>query len=522
MLIRLIWDVSRNRVAHINKLPAIIKRHKMIKKIIKIKGVGKYLDYKINRELWDGELSKENVIYGENGTGKTTLTLIFRSLSGKNNLIQKKKTFGFAGDQEINLLDDSNNPYEFKGNKWDKFLSNIEVFDIHFIEDNIYTGSIHEKNSQSNLFEIIVGEEGLKLKRKSDDIFKLREENRRDRKRFANQLKFQKNSISESEKDFLVKQIKKLDIDYKQIVIHLKGIQRELGEYSKNIFDKYVEVLNEKLKFFTPYIEIKKFSKTMGSGNQYVSYFLLVSGHQVGFEENSAVRASFKYTLSEGDKSALAFSFFLAKLHFTTISDKIIVFDDPISSFDYARKNSTINQLFKLSKECNQLITLTHDINFAKDLCKRFSYSKVKSLKIVRQGTNNVIATHDIEKETLSGVFKDIEVLNNHIIYGSNTDLEKREVIRCIRPILEGILRIKFFRDIKFNEWLGDVIRKVNESKEGERLFRLKPLVDEISEINDYSKGFHHSDSTSAWGEVINDEELLIYVNRTLKLIDKI
>lgn len=494
----------------------------MIKKIIKIKGVGKYTDYKINRELWDGELNKENVIYGENGTGKTTLTLILRSLSGKNNLIQKKKTFGFTGEQEINLLDDSNNSYEFKGTKWNKFLSDIEVFDIHFIEDNIYTGSIHEKNSQSNLFEIIVGEEGLKLKRKSDDIFKLREENRRERKKKANQLKFQKDKLDDNERDVLTKQIKILDIEHKQITVQLKEIQKELGEYSKNIFDKYVEVLNEKLKLFTPYIEIKKFSKTTGRRNQYVSYFLLVSGQQVGFEENSPVKASFKYTLSEGDKSALAFSFFLAKLHFTSISNKIIVFDDPISSFDYARKNSTINQLIKLSKDCNQLITLTHDINFAKDLCKRIGYNKVKSLKILRKGANNVFATHDIEKETLSGVFKDIEVLNNHILFGSNTDLEKREVIRCIRPILEGILRIKFFRDIKFNEWLGDVIRKVNESKEGERLFRLKPLVDEISEINDYSKGFHHSDPTSAWGEVINDEELIIYVNRTLKLIEKV
>lgn len=494
----------------------------MIKKILKIKGVGKYYDYKINRELWDGELNKENVIYGENGTGKTTLTLILRSLSGKNNLIQRKKTFGFVGDQEVNLLDDSNIKYEFKGSKWNNVLSDIEVFDIHFIEDNIYTGSIHGRNSQSNLFEIIVGEEGLKLKRKSNDIFKLLEENRRDRKKNANQLKLQKDKLNENEKEVLSKQIKTLDTEHKQIVVQLKEIQKELGEYTKNVFDKYIQVLNEKLKFFTPYIEIKKFSKTTGRGNQYVSYFLMVSGHQVGFEENSHVRASFKYTLSEGDKSALAFSFFLTKLHFTTLTNKIVVFDDPISSFDYARKNSTINQLLKLSKVCNQLITLTHDINFAKDLCKRIGYNKVKSLKILRQGTGNVITTHDIEKETLSGVFKDIEVLNNHILYGSNSDLEKRETIRCIRPILEGILRIKFFRDIKFNEWLGDVIRKINESEEGDRLFRLKSIVDEISEINDYSKGFHHSDPTTAWGEIINDEELLIYVNRTIKLIDKI
>lgn len=494
----------------------------MLKKIIKIKGVGKYLDYKINQEYWDGVLKKDNVIYGENGTGKTTLTLILRSLLGKNNIIPKKKSFGFNGNQEIIFLDDSGNNYSFKDRKWNKTLSNIEIFDIHFIEDNIYTGSIHEKNSQSNLFEIIVGEEGLNLKRKSDKIFTERKENRKERRNYANQLKFQIDKLTEFQSKELAEQIKTLDLIYKQLSTKSYEIQKELGQYSKNIFEKYVEVLNEKLKFFTPYIEIKKFSKTTGKGNQYVSYYLLVSGHQVGFEENSPIRASFKYTLSEGDKSALAFSFFLAKLHFTSLSNKIVIFDDPISSFDYARRNSTINQLLILSKNCNQLITLTHDINFAKDLCKRIGYNKVNSLKILRRGTSNIISTHDIEKETLSGVFKDIEVLNNHILNGSNSDLEKREVIRCIRPILEGILRIKFFRDIKFNEWLGDIIRKIENSKDGDRLYRLKSIVGEISEINDYSKGFHHSDPTNAWGELINDEELLIYVNRTLKLIEKI
>lgn len=240
------------------------------------------------------------------------------------------------------------------------------------------------------------------------------------------------------------------------------------------------------------------------------------------FNENSNVYASFKYTLSEGDKSALAFSFFLAKLAFSKIEDKIIVFDDPISSFDYARKNSTINQLVKLSKQCKQLIVLTHDINFAKDLANRIGLGRAKNLKICRQGSFNVIISHDIEKETLSGVFKDIEVLNDFLAIGATTELEKREVIRCIRPILEGILRIKFFRDIKFNEWLGDVIRKINESNTSDRLYRLKPYIEEIIEINDYSKGFHHSDPTSIWGDRISDEELRIYVNRTLNLIDKI
>ena len=53
-------------------------------------------------------------------------------------------------------------------------------------------------------------------------------------------------------------------------------------------------------------------------------------------------------------------------------------------------------------------------------------------------------------------------------------------------------------------------------------MYRLRPVLDELIDINDYSKSFHHSDPTNPWGDLINDEELKIYVNMTLNLIQKI
>jgi hypothetical protein len=62
----------------------------------------------------------------------------------------------------------------------------------------------------------------------------------------------------------------------------------------------------------------------------------------------------------------------------------------------------------------------------------------------------------------------------------------------------------------------------IRNSSSGDRLFKLKNILDDIIEVNDYSKEFHHSDPSNPWGDIILDEELRLYVNKTLSLIDEI
>ena len=196
---------------------------------------------------------------------------------------------------------------------------------------------------------------------------------------------------------------------------------------------------------------------------------------------------------------------------------KIIIFDDPLSSLDYSRKSATINQLYFLSKKVNQLFVLTHDINFAKDLNKKFLNNK-QILKIIfRNGTSEFVP-YNIEQETLTGIFKDLTTLHSFLDCGVVTDFDRREVIRCIRPVIEGIFRIKFFKEIKPNEWLGNFIDKIRNSKSGDKFHHLLQYIDELSDINDYSKEYHHSNPS--YMEIpINDSELRQYVHRTLNLI---
>lgn len=299
-------------------------------------------------------------------------------------------------------------------------------------------------------------------------------------------------------------------------------LQGELKRYSKDTFDKYSGIINTFLQKFAAYLEIREMKSTYkGGGDEpFAEYGLFVSGNKVNFKDN-ACDPSVKYCLSEGDKTALALSFFLAKLHIDTeIGKKIIVFDDPISSFDIERKNSTITQLYNIGLKANQLIVLTHNLLFAKEFWDKVK-TKCQVLKFCELRKSTQIVDYDIENETLNGLFKDYSVLDNFLTNGVDTDLEKRNVARCIRPILEGYFRIKFYGEFTANEWLGEFIGKIDNSITGQPLFRLIEFSSDLHEINDYSKKFHHT-SPNSDSEPIYDGELKTYVERTFQIISKI
>ena len=299
-------------------------------------------------------------------------------------------------------------------------------------------------------------------------------------------------------------------------------LQSDLKTYSKETFEKYKTTINHYLKKFAPYLEIKEMKSTYkGGGNEpFAEYGLYVSGNKIRFKDNE-VNPSVKYALSEGDKSALALSFFLAKLNTeTNIENTIIIFDDPISSFDIHRKGATIAQLLNLQHKVKQIIVLTHNLLFAKDF-----WDKVKSscqtlqLKELRKSTQ--IISFDLEKETLNGLFKDYSVLNNYLVEGVETDIEKRDVARCIRPILEGYLRIKFYGEFSENEWLGEFIEKIKNATQTSNLYPLNNYCSDLSEIKDFGKKYHHTNPNSD-SEPVYDGELKNYVERTFELISNI
>jgi hypothetical protein len=62
---------------------------------------------------------------------------------------------------------------------------------------------------------------------------------------------------------------------------------------------------------------------------------------------------------------------------------------------------------------------------------------------------------------------------------------------------------------------LGTIIAKIRTAGPSHQLF---PLCDDLEELNDYTKRYHHGENPHAAVEPISDTELQGYVRRTLEM----
>lgn len=490
----------------------------LISKIINIKNLGKFKNFDISNSDWNGLLNKVNVIYAPNGSGKTTLSLMFESLSNKSHLISKKN-YSKSGDQtKIKIIYGENEIVKFDNNKWEKSFENIEVFNSFYLEENIYKVSVKDSFSKINLFELENATEVLKWKKEVKELTILMQRkktarlNRRKVLRKVSDSDINKRNLLTSQMAELTKEREELKA--KRFDVHNKiklEVEKGLIQY-KNIVNTYLSKFSRDLKILS--IEpIYNHQSILLS----LVYDIEINGSKIVLDDR--IETSLKYHLSEGDKNALALSFFLAKLEMNpNIGDCIIIVDDPFTSFDSRRKLVTIKELARLSEKTKQMILLTHDLYFAKDFLDKANNSSIQSLEIKRINEDSLITTNNIREKTLTGYIKDLSTLHDFLNVGSQDEFHKKEVLRCIRPCLEGIFRIKYFNEIQPTEWLGDIIKKIRNSDENSNFFRLKNQLHDIEDINDYSKSAHHS-NPEYYEQSIDENELRDFVIKTLDII---
>ena len=121
----------------------------------------------------------------------------------------------------------------------------------------------------------------------------------------------------------------------------------------------------------------------------------------------------------------------------------------------------------------------------------------------------------------MTGFVKDITTIDDFITNPQDNQIILRDVVRCLRPAIEGIIRIKYKNIFKENEWLGDFIQRVRGARKGDSFFRLKDILSDLVDVNDYSKSYHHSNPNYIENE-ISEKELLYYCKKTRKVIELI
>ena len=234
-----------------------------------------------------------------------------------------------------------------------------------------------------------------------------------------------------------------------------------------------------------------------------VTFKIITNNIIYNYKSNNPI---FQNALSEGEKNCLAFSFFMARLEMiSNIEDYIIVFDDPICSQDSMRRSITISQLANFSRKVNQFIVLSHDEYFIKEFCER--RPDALQLQIVEnKNEKSIITSIDINEYTKDYLYKDIDKIKEYASKGNASNINQTSVIRAIRPVIEGLLRIKYYGLLEEGEWIGSYIQKLRNADCNSPFYREDNILDEIIYLNDATKKYHHGNGVYSTTPISENE----------------
>lgn len=294
----------------------------------------------------------------------------------------------------------------------------------------------------------------------------------------------------------------------------------DLDTHADQVLTKYEKRINVHLDNFGATFKICNTGTKYPGGKPTTDYQLSIDNTAVnlGDSKSASTGPSFRNTLSAGDKSTLAFAFFVARLEDDpNIAAKILVFDDPVSSLDSNRRHCTQQVIRSLAQKTKQVIVLSHDPQFLLSIWNEEKQSGVKNLQIMRSGQESTLSEWDIEIATRDAYLHNYFSLDEYIEQGT---VATRDIARCIRPLLEANLRLRFPKEFNRKEWLGDFIDKIRKSVANSPLRMLLPALTELEQLNEFSKKFHHDQNPSGADSAhLDGAELQSYGRRTLRFV---
>ncbi|MBC6443576.1 MAG: AAA family ATPase [Rhodobacteraceae bacterium] len=310
----------------------------------------------------------------------------------------------------------------------------------------------------------------------------------------------------------------KLGAEKSDINKRKEKIRKRLNEHTETVVKPYEDLINDYLMKFGADFSITKTKHTYPSGVATSDYQILINETAVdlGNSKTPGDIPSFRNTLSAGDRSALALAFFLAQLERDpTVAKNLVVFDDPFNSQDAFRRQQTVHEIIKVAGKCAQVIVLSHDATFLKQVWDKSPKDKRVALETADQRVQgSKLRCFDIDKACRSRTMAEIDDLQAYLTHGKGNE---RDIIRKMRPVLETYCRKTYPDILEPGASLGAILAKIRESDDQHPA---KPLCEELDDINDYTNRYHHGENgTDATPDQIDPVELKGYVQRTLDIV---
>lgn len=287
----------------------------------------------------------------------------------------------------------------------------------------------------------------------------------------------------------------------------------KLENYREKIFREYEDVINDYLMRLNATFRLGNVRSQNNRGGSSAAYSVVINQQSV--DPTSKFGPSFRNTLSSGDRNSLALAFFFAKLEKDPqLADKIVVFDDPMTSLDEHRTLRTREEILKISKHVKQVIVLSHSKSFLCRLWEQADKNSRCALRINRSSNGSEIVQWNVENDSLTEHDNRFNLVHSYI--QSSDQTIERQVAESLRPILEAFMRVAYPNHFPPGSLLGPFIDKCRRKLGTSEEILSEKDIAELKNILDYANSFHH-DSNPAWQtQAINDAELTDFAERAL------
>ncbi|WP_456466160.1 AAA family ATPase [Persephonella sp.] len=421
--------------------------------------------------------------------------------------------------------------------RWSKYVEDLEIPKINNLE-NI------EKEIKSELEEILEGKKekifvvydkfknldkkieklDKKIKSYNDEIKKLNQKI----EKFKEKLKIGNIDKLNKELELLNRTIKRKELDplckeYEKFVEKKKKLEKEKQklkeDLNKEMNDHLKEYENEINKIFEKFnTDYRIESQKVGTTRKQQTFEYAI---KLNFSEESKPNTQLGEILSEGDKTTLAFSVFIAKQKLDTDLDKkIIVIDDPISSLDEYRIFRTSEFIMGITEYSKQIMILTHNLPFLNVFLEKIEknqYSNIPVFRIEKSKKESSIkkmtlkeARNFIESK-LNSYYENLKNIKNLIKeYNDGKSVEEKEIDNAFddgRIVLEYYLKFKFPED-KFSP-IGTIIKNKITNKNPDKGKFLDNLYDVLSKS-------HHSGYA-----IMSKDEKISYLKELINFIEE-
>lgn len=297
--------------------------------------------------------------------------------------------------------------------------------------------------------------------------------------------------------------------------------QQELENYSKTIFNVYQKRINELLVTLgTDFAITGLTGKTDERANEsYSDFGFLILQQTVPLTTRTDDAPCFKNTLSEGDKSTLAFAFFIAALEKTPeLGRQVVVFDDPLSSLDETRREATARLLLAISPTVNQLNVYTHKKDFLYMLCDKMPDNKTLRVRFDKKN-GSWLEPFDVEHDRKGEYVHMVEDMERYLEedFGPNPESMQGN----IRKVFEVVLKTKYYLALA-----DDIKRKKGFAKILQTLYgagildvALQPRMFDLCNV---TSGPHHGEIVDTPSKKLTRDELIPLINEAFGLLKSV